>query len=114
MNTVVLLTSTKLGNVLDQDLEFGTTMLANFLHALESQKDKVQTIVCYTEGVKSALKGTNTALSLQLLQDSGVRILLCGSCLKHYNISSEDVVGQVSNMAEISQTLLNADKVMRP
>lgn len=114
MKNVLLLKDTRLGTVSPDDKEFGQTMMAKFLHNLESKHERIETIVCYTEGVKNALKGSDTALSLQVLQDLGVKILLCQTCLDHYGIKAENVVGTLSNMAEIVDTMTSADNIIKP
>lgn len=119
--TVVLLKSVTLGTVNQVaneapqvGLEFGKTMMAKFLHNLESKAKDIDTIICYTEGVFNAVRGSDTALSLSFMQDSGVKILLCSTCLEHYHLEAAQVVGTVSDMATIVTTLVQADKVIKP
>ena len=38
-------------------------------------------------------------------------MLVCGTCLGHYEIKDKVVVGEVSNMYAIAETLLQAGKV---
>ena len=119
--TVLLLTSATLGMVnqvanetTEKGLEFGKTMIAKFLHNLENKAKDIDTIICYTEGVFNAVRGSDAALSLSFMQDSGVKILLCSTCLEHYHLETEQVVGTVSDMATIATTLIQADKVIKP
>ncbi|MGM9992609.1 MAG: hypothetical protein ACI376_07185 [Candidatus Bruticola sp.] len=119
--TVLLLTSAVLGTIgqiANQDtnhsLEFGKTMMAKFLHNMENKADKIDTIVCYTEGVFNAVRGSDTALSLSFMQDKGCKILLCSTCLDHYSLQAEQMIGTVSDMASISSILVKADKIIRP
>lgn len=111
---VVLLKSTKLGEVQSEDEAFGKTMMAKFLHALENKNNHADCIICYTEGIKNAVKGSETALSLEALQSAGTKILLCQSCMDYYKLAPENMVGTLSNMAEIADTLLHCDQVIVP
>ncbi|MGM9999645.1 MAG: DsrE family protein [Candidatus Bruticola sp.] len=119
--TVLLLTGAVLGTVgqiADPDssrsLEFGKTMMAKFLHNLENKTSEIDTVICYTEGVFNALRGSETSLSLSFMQDRGCQILLCSTCLDHYSLTPEQMIGTVSDMATISSILVKADKVIRP
>ncbi|MCR4784582.1 MAG: DsrE family protein [bacterium] len=119
---VLVLTSTALGTINaantgkteEESRQFGQTMMAKFLHNLESEGERISTIVCYTEGIFNAVKGSETALSLAFLQDAGVKILLCSTCVNFYGLDSNNLVGTMSDMATIVDTITKADTVIRP
>ena len=39
-------------------------------------------------------------------------MLLCGTCLGHFELNEHVAVGEVSNMYDISETMLRATKVI--
>jgi sulfur relay (sulfurtransferase) complex TusBCD TusD component (DsrE family) len=54
---------------------------------------------------------------LELLHDlseKGVEIACCGTCIEFYKLGGKMKVGVISNMYEIIQSMLEADRVLRP
>jgi hypothetical protein len=39
-----------------------------------------------------------------------VTVLVCGTCTKHFGITDDIAVGQISNMFEITETVFGASK----
>jgi sulfur relay (sulfurtransferase) complex TusBCD TusD component (DsrE family) len=60
-------------------------------------------------GVKLALPGP-AADTLREMTDSGVELLVCGTCAKHFGITDEIAVGKISNMFEITEAVYGASK----
>jgi peroxiredoxin family protein len=52
--------------------------------------------------------------TLKALSEKGVEILSCGTCLDFYGLKEKLKVGRVSNMYTIAQTLIEAERVVRP
>jgi len=85
-----------------------------FVNSLK-EADKLPTaILLYNSGVKIALKGTDTALSLQELEDKGIAIIACGTCIEYYGIKESLAVGMISNMYTITRYLSEAGHVVYP
>ena len=102
---VALVTKPWLGTVEPADAAFGREMLDKFFHALESAERKPTTICFYTEGVKCLAAGSPFLLSLRMLQEMGVDLLLCGSCVEHYELSDVIAFGEIGTMKEIVDLL---------
>jgi hypothetical protein len=51
---------------------------------------------------------------LQELQNLGVEILLCGTCVDFYQIKERLGVGRTSNMFEIVSSLADSSSVLKP
>jgi intracellular sulfur oxidation DsrE/DsrF family protein len=64
-------------------------------------------------GVKLAISDSPVLEDLQVLADKGVEILICGTCLKYFDLTDKVAVGQISNAYTIAETLLQAGKVVR-
>jgi hypothetical protein len=58
------------------------------------------------------LAGSDTLPTLFQLQERGVTLLVCGTCLSYFGKTDECRVGLVSNMYDISLTMLQASKVV--
>lgn len=94
------------------DEVLGKKLMGAFLRKLWIKETLPETIVCYNSGVKLLAKGSEVLDALTGLSDKGVEILGCGTCLDYYDIASDIVVGRRSDMVEISDTIVNADKVV--
>ena len=109
---VILVTREGLGNVAPGDEAFGLEMFDRFVHSLEGQSDKPRSFCFYTQGVKLACEGSKTVFGLKIIQGMGVRLLICKTCLEHFGLLDKLAVGEISNMAEISRCLMDADHVV--
>ena len=49
---------------------------------------------------------------LKKLEEKGVEIISCGTCLDYYELKEKLLVGEISNMYTIYETLFNAGKVI--
>lgn len=52
--------------------------------------------------------------ALEQLQEQGVEILACGTCLNFYELTASLKVGRITDMYEIMRTVNNAAKVVSP
>ena len=108
MRTVFVLNNDQMGN---GDPELGRTILAACLRRL-GEYPGLEAVVLYNAGAKLAVKDSPVAAELVQLQERGIDILPCGTCLDHYGLSDQLVVERPSNMDEIVATLREAEKVI--
>jgi selenium metabolism protein YedF len=94
------------------DDELGLNLMMNFLHQLSKIGPAPGAIILMNSGVKLAVEGSEFLDELKELEGKGVRILACGTCLDFFKIKEKRKVGAVSNMVEITKTLLDASKVI--
>ena len=59
-------------------------------------------------------EGSESLADLKLLEEQGVEILTCGTCLDYYGLKDKLCVGNVTNMYTIVETMNAADKIIRP
>ena len=68
--------------------------------------------------VQETLKQNNVKVNsledLKELEAQGAEILTCGTCLNHYHLEDKLRVGSVTNMYDITESLLQAKKIIRP
>ena len=83
-----------------------------FSFALTESKTKPQALVLMNNGVKLIVEGSESLENFSRLEKSGVRIMVCGTCLDYYGLSDKVKAGTVSNMYDITETFLAADKVV--
>lgn len=109
---VILVTQDGLGRVNPSDQKFSMEMFDRFLHAWEGQAVRPAAICFYTDGVKLVCEGSPALLGLKLLQGMGVHLLVCRTCLEHFQIANKVKVGEVRGMNDIVALLSDADSVI--
>lgn len=96
------------------DERLGATLLKGFLYALTEQDRYPDTILFYNGGAHLTAKGSESLEDLHRLEDAGVDILTCGTCINHYGLDPLPEVGGVTNMYTIVEILAGADSVIKP
>jgi len=78
---------------------------------LEKKPDR---LILINSGVQLASEGSKVLETLKDLSKGGVDIVSCGTCIDFYGLKDKMRVGSISNMYEIIQSLLEADRLIRP
>ena len=110
-NTVVVLASQFMG---EGDPVLGKILMKGFVYALTELDQFPAKVLLYNSGVKLATTGSEALGDLQKLEQNGVEILSCGTCLDFYKLTEELQVGSVTNMYEIVQSTMEAGKIVQP
>lgn len=97
-------------NYLGNDEELGKILIKSFIYTLTSREDYPEKILLLNSGVKLAVD-KEISEDLSVLEKRGSQILICGTCLKYYQLEDEIMVGQVSNMYDISESLISGDVI---
>jgi len=106
---MVMVTSDFLGR---GDDELGSRLMGGFLKSLKEMGNELWRLVFLNNGVKLAVEGSTVLSSLKELKDQGVPILVCGTCLTHFNLFDKLRVGEITNMLDIVTSMQVADKVI--
>ena len=108
-STVLLIPSDGMGR---GDDELGGILIRSFLHTLNEVEPLPDTIIFLNAGVKLTVEDSLVLEDLQFLEQRGVEILACGTCLGHFGLKAKIAIGEISNMYSIAETLLGAGKVV--
>ena len=92
----------------------GAILMRAFLKVLLDLKPVPAKLIFINSGVRLTSGGSEVLETLQALSGKGVGILSCGTCLDFYGLKEKLKVGIVSNMYDIAQSLLDADRLIRP
>ncbi len=92
----------------------GVILMRSFLKTLMDLEKKPSRVILINSGVRLASEGSEVLETLKKLSEEGVEILACGTCLDFYRLKEKLRVGMVSNMYDIAQSLLEADRLIRP
>ncbi len=106
---IIVISSDEMG---EGNRELGVALLKSYVYTLTELEKKPSVIILYNSGVKLSVKSSKSIEDLKMLEENGVKILICGACLNFYNILEEVVVGEVTNMYEIA-TITNNAKVFK-
>lgn len=71
-------------------------------------------IVFYNSGIKLALKDSAVIEEIKNIQSKGAKILVCGTCVDHYDVKDQVAIGTISNMYDILSLMQEAKKVFTP
>jgi selenium metabolism protein YedF len=106
---LVLLAADSLGK---GDDELGRKIVINFIRTMKEMGDDLWRLVLLNSGVKLAVEGSEVLPQLQALAGAGVGILVCGPCLKTFNLLEKKQVGELTSMVDIVTSMQMADKVI--
>jgi len=109
-DTVLFIGSDVVGR--GESYELGSLLMLRFLHELGGRRPKPKTIIFMNNGVKLVTEDSLSLGEIKQLEDQGVEILACGTCLSHLQLTDKVAVGQVSNMSDITHILLKSNKVI--
>jgi len=87
--------------------------LAQIFLTLAAQMEPLPSVICfYTDGVKLACEGSPMLEELAALEQNGVRLILCQTCLDTFGLSDQVRVGIVGGMGDIITAMWQADKLI--
>lgn len=89
-------------------------LLSAFFFAMTKQDILPSCILFYNHGAYYTCQGSPLLEDLRVLEEKGVKILTCGTCLDFYNLKEKLEIGGISNMYEIVETMAMAGKVIEP
>ena len=96
----------------------GQRQMAKFLGELSQMETEAipQFICLMNAGVKIACEESapvaEVITHLKKLQELGVEILVCGTCLDFFGLREKVSVGRIGNITEITTVLVKAEKVL--
>jgi selenium metabolism protein YedF len=94
------------------DDELGLKLMVNFLRTLKEMGQELWRLVLVNNGVKLTIDGSEVLDDLKQYEKDGLKILVCGTCLNHFNLLEKKQVGETTNMLDIVTAMQLADKVI--
>ena len=92
--------------------ELGKVLIKSFIYTLTETSPYPATLIFYNGGVHLTCEGSPVLEDLKKLEDEGVEIISCGTCLDYFNIKDKLQVGQISNMYTIYDKMANAGNII--
>ena len=94
--------------------ELGKVLTEGFLATIKEVTPLPEAIVFYHEGVYLALDDSPYLEILKELEDLGVKLFVCGTCVKFYDVVERVKIGEVSNAYDILAVMTNAHHLIYP
>jgi hypothetical protein len=108
-NTVVLVTNNGMGKA-DEELQL--ILFGKYVELIQQNGELPAALCFYTDGVKLVCEGSPVIEKLRELESKNVRLIVCSTCLNHFNLQNKIQVGIVGGMGDIIEAQMKADKVI--
>jgi len=94
------------------DAALGVKLMVNFIRTLKEMGPDLWRLVLVNNGVKLAVEGSEVLAELKALEKEGLTLLVCGTCLMHFDLMAKKQVGETTNMLDIVTAMQVADKTI--
>lgn len=108
-STIILIKSDQLGT---GERELGVALMKSFLYASCEAESVPAVMIFMNSGVKLVTENADTIAHLKKLEERGVDVIVCGTCLDYYGLTDRLAAGRVSNMYEIQSALIGAGNLV--
>ena len=108
-NAVILVSKDGMGFA-DETLQH--KLIDTYLKLLMENKSLPNAICFYTEGVKLVVEGSPLIDRLSQIEQKGVRLIICSTCLDYFSLTDKVQVGIVGGMSDILEAQVKACKVI--
>lgn len=106
---MVMVTTDRMGY---GDDELGLKLMVSFLTTIKEMGPELWRLVFLNNGVKLTIEGSEVLPILKELEEGGIHILVCGTCLNHFDLLEKRQVGETTNMLDIVTAMQLADTVI--
>lgn len=108
-NTLVQITNNGMGA---GDDVLGQKLLLNYLKLVSEENRLPKFIALYNAGVKILKQDSNFIDALKVLEQKGVKLIACKTCLNHFEQGENLPVGIAGTMIDIIELQTMAEKVV--
>lgn len=96
------------------DDDLGAKLMRGFLRTWIDVSPLPWRMIFINSGVRLTTVDEEAVEAITLLEERGVEILSCGTCLQHFGLMDNLKVGKATNMFEVIESLNSATKVISP
>ena len=108
-STVILLNKDGMGNA---EPELQHQLIRAYLTLL-NEYDMLPSAICFfTRGVKLVVEGSPVLDLLSALEEKGVWLIVCNTCLNYFGLQDKLKVGFVGGMGDVIEAQWRAEKVI--
>lgn len=106
MKKIMVITSETLGK---GDDELGAILMRVFLTCLGQGDEVPEVLGLMNGGVKLACEGSPVLDELKRIEDRGVKVRACGTCLDFFDLKERLIVGEAGKMPDTVAGLMTAE-----
>jgi len=93
------------------DAALGFEILVRLLDTLPGREDRPVAIICWNTAVKLLADDSPVLARLRRLEEKGVNILACQSCVRELGLTGKIAVGKPTTMGELLDLILRHDVI---
>ncbi len=108
LSTALLITSDRIG----PEPELGKILMRAFLNTLGQATTRPARVLFLNQGIHLTTDGSEALDVLAELEQNGIEVFSCGTCLEYFGKRDALRVGKVSNMYDTVETLTGAYKIV--
>lgn len=108
-NTVLLVTKNGMGTA---DARLQQLLFNKYIELLLQQEPLPNALCFYADGVRLVCDGSQVIEGLRHLENRGVRLIVCSTCLDYFELITKVRVGIVGGMGDILEAQMKAEKVI--
>jgi intracellular sulfur oxidation DsrE/DsrF family protein len=108
-NTVILITREGMGSA---EAALQHKLLETYLNLLLKNGTLPAAICFYTDGVRLVVEGSPHLEQFSQIEQRGVRLIICSTCLNYFGLAEKVRVGIVGGMPDILEAQARAAKVI--
>jgi selenium metabolism protein YedF len=94
--------------------ELGGILVRGLIETLKSVTPAPTHLILYSSAILLAVDDSPLVESIRALEQRGIKVLICGTCVDYYQKKSEIHVGTISNMLSILEVQAATGKVIAP
>jgi len=93
------------------DEQLGSLLMASFLRLLGESQDKPGSLIFWNAGVRLMCQGSQVLEHLKRLEEQGVELLACTTCLEYFELMDKLAAGKPTTMMKSIQSMMGDDVV---
>lgn len=96
------------------DDTLGAMLMRAFVNSLLAADKLPTAVLLYNSGVRIAVRGTDTADTLTMMEEKGIVIYVCGTCVDFFELNDSLAVGMIGNMYTMTKYMTEAPRIVYP
>ncbi len=92
----------------------GAQLMRGFLRTIIDSSPLPWRVILINFGVKLTSLDQEAVEAMHVMEEKGVEILSCGTCLERFGLVDQIKVGRITNMFEVVESLNSASKIISP
>jgi len=93
-------------------MELGKVLIKGFIYSLTELPVPPRSVIFLNSGAHLTSLGANTIDDIKKLEQKGVEILTCGTCLNFFGIQDKLAAGTITNMYGITERMAGAANII--